>query len=199
MSETLMVAVLAGGEGRRMGGVKALRPFRGAPLVVHALSLARGWSDQVVIAVRDAAQLAGAVETPLAFDRADIPGPLAGLAGALQHARDAGARRLFTLPCDMPKLPPTLPAQLAAALGPQDGVALPRIEGELQPTCGLWRVTALERLPAYVASGQSSLRGFAAACGLAVVEFGADQAPLFANINSLEDLARLEAEGLSSG
>ncbi|CAN7533659.1 molybdenum cofactor guanylyltransferase [Phenylobacterium sp. LjRoot225] len=195
MSDTLMVAVLAGGEGRRMGGIKALRPFRGAPLVAHALSLARGWSDQVVVAVRDAAQLAGAVEADLTFDRADIPGPLAGLAGALQHARDAGADRLFTLPCDMPRLPQTLPAQLAAALGPDDGVALPRIEGELQPTCGLWRVTSLERLPAYRASGQSSLRGFAAACGLAVVDFGPEAAAAFANINSPEDLARLEAEG----
>lgn len=194
MTDTLMVAVLAGGEGRRMGGVKALRPFRGAPLVAHALSLARGWSDQVVVAVREAAQLGDAVEADLAFDRPDIPGPLAGLAGALQHARDAGADRLFTLPCDMPRLPRTLPAQLAAALGPDDGVALPRIEGELQPTCGLWRVSALDRLPAYRAAGQSSLRGFAAACGLAVVDFGPEAAAAFANINSPEDLARLERE-----
>lgn len=194
MSE-LVVAVLAGGEGRRMGGLKALRPFRGAPLVVHALGLARGWSDRVVISVRDAAQLGEAVDADLAFDRTDIPGPLAGLAGALQYARDAGADRLFTLPCDMPNLPRTLPVRLAAALGPDDGVALPRIEGELQPTCGLWRVTALDRLPAYLATGQSSLRGFAAACGLAIVDYGPDDAAGFANVNSPEDLARLEAEG----
>jgi len=189
-----MIAVLAGGEGRRMGGIKALRPFRGAPLVAHALGLARRWSDQVVVAVRDAGQLAGAIEAELALDRTDIAGPLAGLAAALQHARAAGATRLFTLPCDMPRLPPALPAQLAAALAVDHGVALPRIEGELQPTCGLWRTAALDRLPAYLASGQSSLRGFAAACGLSVVDFGPDAAAAFANVNSPEDLARLEAE-----
>jgi molybdopterin-guanine dinucleotide biosynthesis protein A len=149
----------------------------------------------VVVCVRDATQLAEAVDADLAFDRPDIHGPLAGLAAALDHARQAGAERLFTLPCDMPRLPQALPAQLAAALGPDHGVVLPRIEGELQPTCGLWRVSALDRLAAYRATGQSSLRGFAAACGLAVVDYGPDDAAGFANINSPEDLARLEAEG----
>lgn len=192
MREDLMVAVLAGGEGRRMGGVKALRTFRGAPLVAQALERARGWSDQVVISVRDAEQVAGAAAAPLVFDRADIPGPLAGLAGALAHARDAGAALLLTLPCDMPNLPADLPERLARGLGPAAGAALPRIDGELQPVCGLWRVTALDRLADYLASGQSSLRGFAAACGLAAVDFGGDDAALFANANTPEDLERLE-------
>lgn len=192
MRDVLMVAVLAGGEGRRMAGVKALRPFRGAPLVAQALARAHGWSDLVVVAVRDAEQVAGAVDAPLAFDRTDIPGPLAGLAGALEHARAAGARLLLTLPCDMPNLPDVLPARLAAALGPDAGAALPRVDGELQPVCGLWRVAALEQLPAYLASGQSSLRGFAAACGLASVDFGAEEADAFANANTPADLARLE-------
>ncbi|WP_414692442.1 NTP transferase domain-containing protein, partial [Phenylobacterium sp.] len=49
LSPTLVVAVLAGGEGRRMGGGKALRPFRGAPLVTHAVRQARRWSDRVVV------------------------------------------------------------------------------------------------------------------------------------------------------
>lgn len=190
IGETLMVAVLAGGEGRRMGGVKALRPFRGAPLVAQAVAQARGWSARVVVAVRDADQVAGAVDAPLTFDRADIPGPLAGLAGALAHARAAGADLLLTLPCDMPHLPADLPARLAAALPPGAGAALPRVEGELQPVCGLWRTAALERLPEYLAAGRSSLRGFAAVCGLAVVDFA--DAAAFANANTPEDLARLE-------
>jgi molybdopterin-guanine dinucleotide biosynthesis protein A len=190
-----MVAVLAGGEGRRMGGVKALRDFRGAPLVAQALARARGWSDQVVVAVRDPQQVAGAVTAPLACDRADIPGPLAGLAGALAYARDAGAGLLLTLPCDMPNLPADLPERLASGLGPDAGAALPRVGGELQPVCGLWRVTALERLAYYLASGGSSLRGFAAACGLAAVEFGPEEAAFFVNANTPEDLARLERDG----
>ena len=192
--DVLVVAVLAGGEGRRMGGMKALRPFHGRPLVAHAVELARRWSDLVVVAVRDPAQVAGAVDAPLTLDRADIPGPLAGLAGALEYARGIGGGLLLTLPCDMPRLPSDLAARLAAALRAEHQVALPAIDGQLQPVCGLWRVTALDRLAAYVASGQSSLRGFAAACGLTAVEFGAEAAPAFTGANTPEELERLARE-----
>lgn len=193
-ARALVVAVLAGGEGRRMGGIKALRPFRGRPLVAHALAQARRWSDRVVVSVRAPAQVADAVDCPLALDRADAPGPLAGLAGALDYARATGADLVLTLPVDMPRLPIDLPMRLAAAMGPEHGAALPAVGGQLQPVCGLWRITALDRLCAYIAAGQSSLRGFAAVCGLAVVEFGPETAPAFAGANTAEELARLERE-----
>ncbi len=194
LSNSLIVAVLAGGEGRRMGGLKALRPFRGAPLVAHAVALAHRWSEAVVVVVRDAAQVEGAVRAPLAFDAAGIPGPLAGLAAALDYAQAASADLALTIPCDAPNLPDDLPARLAAGLGPQDGAAMPLAAGALQPACGLWRVAALARLPAYVASGQSSLRGFAAACGLAAVAFGPEEAGAFADADTPEELQRLAGE-----
>lgn len=178
-----------------MGGGKALHPFRGAPLVAQALAQARRWSDKVVVSVRDPAQVADAVDCPLAIDRPEVPGPLAGLAAALDYARATGAERLLVLPVDMPRLPSDLPERLAAAMGPEDGAALPAVAGELQPACGLWRPASLERLDAYLASGRSSLRGFAAACGLAVVEFGAEGAAAFAGANTPEELARLQRDG----
>ena len=195
MIERLMVAVLAGGEGRRMGGLKALRPFRGAPLVAHALAQARGFSASVVVSVRDPAQVTNEVDAPLVMDRADVPGPLAGLAAALEHARSGGADFMLTIPCDMPQLPADLPERLAAALGPNEGAALPMVEGSLQPACGLWRTRTADSLPAYLESGRSSLWGFAQACGLATVEFGAEDAAAFANANTVEDLERLERDG----
>ena len=70
----------------------------------------------------------------------------------------------------------------------------PAVGGELQPVCGLWRLRALDRLAAYVASGQSSLRGFAAACGLATAEFGPEAAAAFTGANTPQELARLEEE-----
>ena len=185
-----MAAVLAGGEGRRMGGEKALRPFRGAPLVAHAVAQARAWSLEVVVSVRDPAQTAGAVDAPLVLDRTDVSGPLAGLAAALGHARAAGAKLLMAIPCDMPNLPADLPERLAAALAPADGAALPIVGDVLQPACGLWRTRAADALDAYLATGRSSIWGFAQACGLTTVEF--DDAAAFANANTLEDLARLE-------
>jgi molybdopterin-guanine dinucleotide biosynthesis protein A len=190
----LLVAVLAGGEGRRMAGIKALRPFRGAPLVAHAVALARRWSGEVLVVVRDPAQAQGAVEAPLALDAPQIPGPLAGLAAALAHARACGAGRVLTLPCDMPNLPEDLAARLAAGLGAGQAAALPVAGDRLQPACGLWRTRALDRLPAYLATGRSSLRGFAEACGLATVDFGPQAEREFANANTPEELDRLAGE-----
>jgi len=173
-----------------MGGLKALRPFRGEPLVVNALAQARRWSDDVVVSVRDAAQLAGAVEAPLILDRADVPGPLAGLAAALQHARSVGAQFVLTIPCDMPRLPVDLAETLAAALTADDGVALPEVEGFLQPVCGLWRPRVLGGLTDYLAAGRRSLKGFAETCGLTAVAFA--DAAAFAGANTPEELAALE-------
>jgi molybdopterin-guanine dinucleotide biosynthesis protein A len=192
MASKLIVAVLAGGEGRRMGGLKALRPFRGATLLAHALAQARTWSDEVVVVVRDPAQAGEAPGAPLVLDSPAIGGPLAGLAAALAHAKAHGAELLFTLPCDTPALPADLPQQLAAALGPKDVVALPEVAGGLEPAVGLWRTQALEALPAYLAAGRSSLHGFAEAAGLARVAFGPESAAAFANANTPEALAALE-------
>ena len=191
--DDLLVAVLAGGEGRRMGGVKALRPFRGQALVAHAVTQARRWSELVVVVVRDARQVQGAADAPLVIDRPDVEGPLAGLAAALEHAAAAGARRVLTLPCDMPNLPQDLPVRLGAAFAPEHRAVLPVAAGELQPICGMWRTSALQELPAYLAAGRRSLKGFATTCGLATVDFG-DGAQAFANANSPEELERLERE-----
>jgi molybdopterin-guanine dinucleotide biosynthesis protein A len=194
MSGRLVVAVLAGGEGRRMGGLKALRPFRGTPLVAHAAALARRWSDEIVVVVRDPAQVTGAVEAPLALDDPQIPGPLAGLAAALAYAHARDADLLLTLPCDMPNLPDDLAVRLAESLASEQGGALPMAGGELQPVCGLWRVGALDRLAEYIAEGRSSLRGFAKVCGLVTIDFGAEAAWAFANANTPEELERLARE-----
>jgi molybdopterin-guanine dinucleotide biosynthesis protein A len=192
MAEGLAAAVLAGGEGRRMGGLKALRPFHGRPLVAHAVALAGRWSGAVAVVARRAEQVAGATDAELVLDRADVPGPLAGLAAALAWARERGAERLITLPVDLPHAPADLYARLEAALSPQHGAALPRAGGRLQPASGLWRVAAVDRLPDYLAGGRSSLWGFAEHCGLAVVDYADEEAWTFANANSVEALARIE-------
>lgn len=177
-----------------MGGGKPLRPFGGTTLVAHALGHARRWSDAVAVAVRTEDQVAGVADAPLLLDDPAIPGPAAGLASAFAFAQSLGAERLLTLPCDAPRLPDDLLQRLDAALG-DAGVAVAASLGRLHPTCALWRVDCAHRLPAYLAAG-SSLRGFAADCGMTVVDWdrGPDGDP-FANANTPEDLAALQPHG----
>jgi molybdopterin-guanine dinucleotide biosynthesis protein A len=191
MSNEIAVVILAGGEARRMGGVKALRVWRGRPLIDHMLTLAKSYSDCVAVAVKDAEQV-GDAGVPLIFDAPLVAGPLGGLAAALNFARERGRRFALTLPCDMPLLPIDLAARLTAALSGQDLAAMPRSSGQIHPVCTLWRAEAGAQMEGYVAGGQSSLRGFAERIGMAIVEWPPTQPDPFTNANTPDDLAALE-------
>jgi molybdopterin-guanine dinucleotide biosynthesis protein A len=197
-SQDIAVVVLAGGEGRRMGGAKPLRRFGGATLIGRALELAHGYGGPVAVAVRDPAQVTGAGDAPLLIDHAAIGGPIAGLASALAFARGNGARAVLTLPCDTPWLPPDLRARLDAALEPGVGAAVAASVGRLHPTCALWRASAGPRLGPYLASGRSSLIGFAEACGMARVDWPQGGLDPFANANTRDDLVRLQPQSSPS-
>ena len=178
------VLILAGGEGRRIGGDKPLRLLGGRTLIDRAIERAERWSDRIAIAARSADQV-GETRFPVLIDPLGLEGPLGGLASALRLERPV----VLTIPCDMPFLPDDVPDRLAEALQGH-GAALAASEGRLHPVCGLWRAEALARLPAYAASGRRSLIGFAETVGYAAVEWSGD--PFF-NVNSRQDLEQAGA------
>jgi molybdenum cofactor guanylyltransferase len=185
--------ILAGGEGRRIGGSKPLRMLGGMTLLDRAIVRAGGWSDHMVVAVRDPEQIKGAAAAWIE-DAPDIEGPLGGLVAALRFARDRGAEAALTIAADMPFLPPDLPDRLSEEIGAA-AAAISSSGSFLHPVCGLWRVNALNLAPDYLASGGRSLKGFAKAAGFAEVEWAAQPIDPFFNINSAEDLAAAERLG----
>jgi len=182
--------VLAGGEGRRMGGGKPLRLLKGKPLIALATELARSWSRDIAVTVRDPAQV-GSVGAPILVDPEQIPGPLAGLASALNWSACLGYDRVLIIPCDAPRLPADLAERLTDALKPGAGAAIPRSQGRLHPACSLWRTTVLDLLKAEVAAGHSSLRNLAERSNCVVVDWVDGAA--FANVNTPLDLAEMES------
>jgi len=189
-----LCAILAGGEGRRMGGAKPLRAWGADTLIGHALRFARTQAPQVAVALRTAGQ-AGAIDAPVVLDAGGIEGPLAGLVAALARGGELDCDVVVTLPCDMPLLPEDLADGLCSALEsrPEALVAVARTGGDLHPVCAAWRVTALDRSPAYLASGKRSLQGFAALCGAVIVDWPDAATPRFANANTPQELSRLRA------
>lgn len=186
---TVPVVIFAGGEGRRIGGGKPHRIIGGKSLLDRAAEMAEQWSDQIVVAVRDEAQL-GHSSLPYIPDEAAIEGPLAGLVAALRFGREH-AESVLTLPADMPFLPPDLLERLREGLG-GSSAAIASSGGYLHPVCGLWRASSLDAVPDYLASGHRSLRGFADAVGFVVVDWPAEPLDPFFNINSPEDLTTAE-------
>lgn len=190
-----VVVVLAGGEGRRIGGAKATRMLGGRTLLDRALERAAGWSGEVAVAVRDGGQAATSIGVDLLTDDPAIPGPLAGVASALRFAAERGAETVLTLPCDAPFLPDDLVERLTEALTPDAGVALARSGGRLHPTCALWRAgqEALAALDAYAATGRGALMGLADAMGWVATDWPTEPLDPFFNVNTAKDLARAEA------
>lgn len=187
---SLAVVVLAGGEGRRIGGGKPLRLLAGERLIDRAERVAKKWSQVAAIAVRDARQVE-AVGLKCIHDEPGIEGPLAGLAAALRFAGDRGCGRVLTIPADMPFLPDDLAERLSGVCG-DGGAVLAESAGKLHPVCGLWSVTTLAALPGYLTTGRRSLKGFAQTVGMESVEWPVDPLDPFLNINSAADLAAAE-------
>lgn len=178
------ILILAGGEGRRIGGDKPLRLLAGRTLLERAIDRARDWSDEVAVAARSATQV-GEPGVPILIDPPGLEGPIGGLASALRLGRET----VLTIPCDMPFLPDDLPLRLAAALSNHQA-ALAASGGHVHPVCGLWRMDALARVRGYAMSGRRSLIGFAEVIGYAAVNW--PDGPFF-NVNRPGELAWAEA------
>lgn len=171
----MRIVILAGGEGRRMGGGKPQRLLGGETLLDRALRQARSWSDEVLVAAREGGDLQ---------DDPAIEGPLGGIAAALALGGD-----VLTIPCDMPFLPDDLPARLVCAAT----ATIAGSGGHLHPVCALWRAEAAAGLPAYLATRRRSLTGFAEAVGYEAVIWPTEPFDPFFNVNDEADLARAEA------
>jgi len=182
--------VLAGGRGRRLGGVeKGLQLLSGRPLIAHVIDRIAPQVAVLGINANSAAAAYAALGLPVVADALpDRPGPLAGVLAGLEWMRGPGW--LLSVPCDAPFLPPDLVARLLATAGKAE-VACAASGGRLHPVCALWRRELAPALHAALAAGRNGVEAFVRGRKLAVAEFADDPDP-FLNVNTPEDLARAE-------
>lgn len=167
-----------------------MRLLGGQRLIDRAEALARQWSDILAVSIREAAQVEG-TRLERILDEEGIEGPLAGLAAALRFGCTSDRKAVLTIPADMPFLPSDLGKRFSAEIE-QYEAAIASSGGHLHPICGLWRVSALEELDGYLATGRRSLKGFAEAIGFRAVDWPTEPSDPFFNINSAEDLGIAE-------
>ena len=186
--------VLAGGQGSRMGGVdKGLQPFRGKPMVAHAIERLAPQVDEVLInANRNPDAYAGFGHRVIADEIPGFAGPLAGFERGLAHARGA---LVVTVPCDSPFLPGDLVARLRGTLESRGAdVAVARTGAQPHPVFCLMRRAVHPSLRDFLARGERKIDRWYAALSVVEVAFD-DEAEAFLNINTREELSGLEARG----
>ena len=189
--EAIAGLILAGGRGQRLGGVdKGLQLWRDLPLVDHALArLAPQVREVMISANRNAPAYASRVTRVLADASDDFPGPLAGILAGLSAAATPW---LAVVPCDSPLLPLDLVERLAHGVGDGSGAVVQRDHGDgrlrLEPVCCLLSTALADDLARYLADGGRKVEGWVARHASPVLFDRPDDAPAFANINTLADL-----------
>lgn len=185
--------VLAGGRSIRFGGEKAAALLDGKPLLVRAAERLSAACAAVAVNARpgsEAERLAGAL--PVLYDRPGDPdGPLAGIRAGLEWAAAHGAGFLAVSPCDMPLLPAEVFPRLIAVAREHGGAVAETSDG-WQPQVAVWPTDALTLVENAVAGGaHPPTWRMLQAAGAEPVLF---DAAAFANVNTREDLAALEAQ-----
>lgn len=178
--------ILAGGQGRRMGGAdKGLIEYQGRPLIEWALAALAPQVDELVISANRNLEIYAAYGHRVLPDTLpDFPGPLAGVQAALQAV--AAADWLLVAPCDTPHLPADLAARLlAAALRANVPLAVAADAGRMHHSCFIVRTDQRDNLAAYLARGERAVRHWQAGLPSTTVRF---EAACFANFNQPQDL-----------
>ncbi|MCX7160201.1 MAG: molybdenum cofactor guanylyltransferase MobA [Proteobacteria bacterium] len=182
--------VLAGGQGRRMGGVdKGLQLLNGRPMIAHVIERLAPQVEDIVINANQNREAYAAFGHPVVPDAIEgYAGPLAGLHAGLQAATQP---LVVTAPCDSPFLPADLVARLASALGDND-LAVAKTGAQAHPVFALVRRTLLAHLAAYLAGGGRKIDAWYASLKVVEVAFD-DEADAFSNINTREELREHES------
>lgn len=181
--------LLAGGQGRRMGGAdKGLALLDGLPLAMHVIERLAPQVGALLINTNRNLDVYARYGYPVLTDRIDgFVGPLAGLHAGLSNCVTP---LLISAPCDAPLLPLDLVARLHQALLDQDvQMSVPRTSDGLQPTFALMRREVLADLADYLATGGRQMQAWFRQLRMATVDFP-DAAP-FCNINTPEELTAL--------
>lgn len=179
--------VLAGGQGRRMGGVdKGLQALRGKPMIEWVLERLKPQVAEVIVNANQNLDRYEAYAHRVVRDEiGGFAGPLAGLHAGLKFAKHP---LVVTVPCDSPFLPTDLVSRLQAALGANQ-LAVAKTGEQAHPVFSLMKRDVRESLEAFLAQGGRKIDAWYAALRVVEVHFD-DEADAFRNINTLEELRR---------
>lgn len=192
--EKITGVVLAGGLGRRMGGIdKGLQELRGQPLVHWVVERLAPQVDELLINANQNGERYAAFGHRVVPDEIpDFAGPLAGLHAALSAAAHP---LVATAPCDSPFLPADLISRLFSALTATNAdLTVARTFDQPHPVFCLCRRAVLPHLTEYLAGGGRKIDRWYATLKVVEVAFD-DEADAFENINTREELGRFETTG----
>ena len=186
--------ILAGGQGRRMGGAdKALLTLGGRPLAGHAVARLGPQCGALALNANGEAARFAQFGLPVLADEISDAGPLAGVLAGLRFSREKRFRFLCTLSVDAPFAPADLVARLHAARRTAGAeIAVAASGGRRHHVIALWPVALETDVARALAEGLRKVEAFAARHAVVEVEWPTTPHDPFFNVNRPEDLSRAE-------
>lgn len=184
-------AILAGGKASRMQGKdKGLQLLNGKPLWQHVAQRLSAQTDQLVISANRSLETYAASGLAVYQDiHDDFPGPLAGM---LSVMKQSDSEWYLFCPCDTPFIPDTLAQRLCQNM--REAPAAWVHDGERDhPAIVLIHRRIIPGLESYLAQGERRVMVFLRQCGGHGVDFS-DAKSAFINVNTLEDLQRMQEQ-----
>ena len=207
--------ILAGGQSRRMGRHKALLTYKDSSFLDSLIQQLTGMVSQVLVGGCPEPDLylkcgVTVIEDPSGFEQF---GPLAGLLSAMNvivandtpanitsdskaSCSTAQTNLLLCVPCDNPRLPTNLLANLTVVMNREGADIAYVYDGErIQPLYALMKVELKDSLQHYLLSGGKRVLQWMRAQNAVAVDFSQDQS-MFCNINSVEEYDTFLMENL---
>jgi len=184
--------ILAGGQGRRMGGVdKGLAALRGRPMVAWVLERLAPQVGELLINANQNLEQYRDFGYPVVTDEiGGFAGPLAGLQAGMKAAHHAF---VLMVPCDSPFLPTDLAQRLFSALNADHAdLAVAKTGGQPYPVFALARTALLPHLTAFLEGGRRTVYAWYDLIKVVEVAFD-DQEQAFTNINTTDELKSIES------
>ncbi len=183
------IAILCGGQSRRMGEDKGLRLFLGKPLidrVIERLSEIPGFSKKLGIClITNHPDDYAFLNLPMLPDETPGLGPMGGLLTAMTHCTTP---LLAAVACDMPFANADLLARMCdVATNNKCDAVVPRSRDGLEPMHAIYRVEAcLPAVRAAIATNDLSMMRLLSRLNVREIDSSADTLT-FVNVNTPED------------
>jgi molybdopterin-guanine dinucleotide biosynthesis protein A len=186
------LAILAGGEGRRMGRAKALLEVRGQPILSYLLERI-AWPGATMLVTTPGRERPPGWEQfgREVVDRVAGQGPLRGVLTALESA---GTKVIVAATVDMPEIGRTQWEWLIEQISTRPrllGAMCQRPDGRIEPFPAVFRREALAVIDSRLAAGRGSVQELAEDGDIMAVACPAQwPEAVWTNLNRVEDLER---------
>jgi len=191
--DEVTAVILAGGRGRRMGGMdKGLVDLEKRPLIAHVLNAIVPQAGSVLINANRNAEKYREFGYRIVSDTLDdYQGPLAGFASAMAVA---STPYIVTLPCDGPLVPTDYVQRMINALEMSENeIAVAHDGDRMQPVYALLPVGLMSDLEAFLAEGDRKIDLWYSRRHVALADFS-DCPEAFRNINTPGERDQLQRE-----